>query len=109
MGDGLAKIERDLLGVSLEVVGIIWFFLLFMILLSSVMPHGNQKPLSYMVFLGGIVTILSVGLIIYGAIWTCQASTFKEQLAGLFHIVAGIAIIIAALKRDTLSQLLSSA
>jgi hypothetical protein len=67
------------------------------------MPRGELKPERKAAF-GVVVAATSLGPIIVGSIWVYNTSNFTTSLSGMFLIIAGVLVTLAAFARNELSR-----
>ncbi len=99
LGDGLSGIQRNPAGVSLEVIGIVWLFVIVMLLFAQMIASLDAVSR----YLKPVMLSLSTPLIVYGAFHTATASSFDERLTGLYFIALALAISLASIHWRSLS------
>ncbi len=104
LANGLIKAEQNLLSRTIEVVGVIWFFVICIVLFATIMPRGNLKPAWLKLVFWLLVIAISLSLIITGTIGACKALDFTGLLSGLFRVVTGVLVVVAAVTRDKWSR-----
>jgi len=95
---GTAGMERDTLEHLIEVVGCIWFFVIFAVLLSTRMISLHKTAVYWL-----LVSAVSLVFITIGAVVACRAPGYEGRLSGALIIVSGVVVVIAAKARDKLA------
>jgi len=103
MGDGLAKLQQSTFRAFLEYIGIAWFFVIFIVLLSAMPTDGKLEPRKRKAFLSVLIGS-SLALSIYGAVLAYQSSELVGKLGGGFLIASAIALVWAFLQPEKWSS-----
>jgi len=102
LGRGTAQMEQKTLEDPVVVVGIIWFFLVFLtwpaVSWAVAFPQ-KVKPQAAM-----LIAAISLGLLIYGIVIASTASDHQGFLHGTYLALFGFAIPIAVWARRTLAR-----
>ncbi|MBM3156019.1 MAG: hypothetical protein FJ004_01885 [Chloroflexi bacterium] len=98
LGNGTAQMEWKTFENSVEVVGIIWFFVVCSALWAAPMQQ-KLKPVGNV-----MIAAISLGLMIYGIVCACIASDHQGFLNGTFVALLGFIIPIAFLAKHTLAR-----
>jgi hypothetical protein len=104
LANGLIKADQSLLSRTIEVVGIIWFFIICAVFFARIMPQGNIKPDWLKPVFWLLVIAISLYLIITGTIGSYKALNFTNLLTDLFRAIIGVLLVVAALTKDKLAQ-----
>ena len=104
LANGLTKAPQTLLSRTIGVVGVIWFFVIVVVLFAATMPRGSLKPVGLKLAFWILIVVVSFALVITGAINTSIAINSTDLLSGVFRILAGVLVVVAAVARDKLSR-----